>query len=431
MGELPVIVVSSREGAEEVLKTHDAIFCSRPQMETIRSVRRRGSDIAFAPYGNEWRQLRKICILELLSRKRVQSFRTIQEEEVTRLVQAISSASTSLVNVSKLFSAYTNDVIVSSIMGDRLIDRDTLLSYITKAHQYTQTPTMADLFPSSRLACALSHKMGKMDMYIDSLFEFMGSIISARRPDKKTQRDEANQEDITSVLLRIQKEGNLQFTLTLGTIKALLFDFLVAGTDTVSTIIDWAMAELMRNPLVMSRAQSEVRRAFMEQMKVTEEGLKKLSYLHWVIKETLRLYAPGPLLIPRESQETCRVMGYDVPKGTIVLVNAWAISRDPEYWDEPETFKPERFESDTRDFRGHDFEFTPFGAGRRMCPGMSFALASVELPLANLLFHFDWNLPDVVDANELDMVEAMGFMCRRKAELWLKPIVRVPFSSEN
>ncbi|KAF8768547.1 hypothetical protein HU200_007514 [Digitaria exilis] len=109
------------------------------------------------------------------------------------------------------------------------------------------------------------------------------------------------------------------------------------------------MAELMRNPLVMSRAQSEVRTAFMEQMKVTEEGLRKLRYFHWVIKETLRLHSPGPLLIGRGSQETCRVMGYDVPKGSMVLVSAWAMSRDPKYWDEPETFKPERFENDTRD----------------------------------------------------------------------------------
>ncbi|KAF8722880.1 hypothetical protein HU200_022017 [Digitaria exilis] len=353
-------------------------------------------------------------MVELLSTKRVQSFRAIQEDEVARLVQAVSSAaSTSLVNVSKFLSTYNNDVIVRCVVGDhRLIDRNTLISYITKAIEYAQAPTIADLFPSWRLACALTHKFGKMDLFIDRLFEFMDTIIS----DNKTQMDEAHQEDITSVLLRIHREGNHQFTLTMGTIKAVVFDLLLSGTHTVTTIIDWAMAELMRNPLVMSRAQSEVRTAFMEEMKVTEEGLRKLRYFHWVIKETLRLHTPGPLLIGRGSQETCRVMGYDVPKGSMVL---------------PETFKPERFENDTRDFRGHDFEFTPFGAGRRMCPGVSFGLASVELALANLLFHFDWNLPDGVDANKLDMAETMGFVGKRKAELWLKPILRVPFASRN
>jgi len=180
------------------------------------------------------------------------------------------------------------------------------------------------------------------------------------------------------------------------------------------------MAELMRNPDVMSRAQAEVRAAFMPCMKVVEEGLSELNYLHWIIKETLRLHTPGPLLIPRECRETCKVLGYDVPKGAMVLVNAWAISRDSQCWEEPEEFKPDRFESDTRDFRGNDFEFTPFGAGRRICPGMSFGIANVELALANLLFYFDWSLPDDIRPNELDMTEAMGITARREKDLWLR-----------
>ena len=170
----------------------------------------------------------------------------------------------------------------------------------------------------------------------------------------------------------------------------------------------------------MYRAQAEVREAFKGTMKVHEEGLRKLTFLRWVIKETLRLHTPGPLLLPRECRETCKVLGYDVPQGTIVLVNAWSISRDPQYWNEPETFKPERFESDSRDFKGNDFEFITFGAGRRICPGMSFGLAIVELALANLLFHFDWSLPDGMCPNEVDMTEAMGIAVRRKRDLWLK-----------
>ena len=176
----------------------------------------------------------------------------------------------------------------------------------------------------------------------------------------------------------------------------------IAGSnDTSATTLQWAMAELMRNPAVMSKLQDEVRGAFAATMKVSEEGLKELSYLHMVIKETLRLHLPSPLLLSRESQEQCQILSYDVPKGAMVMVNAGALSSDPEYWDEPELFRPERFEDSQKDFKGNEFEFIPFGAGRRMCPGMFFGLANIQLALANLVFDFDWSLPEraSVEAN--------------------------------
>lgn len=179
----------------------------------------------------------------------------------------------------------------------------------------------------------------------------------------------------------------------------------------------------------MFQAQAEVRGVFMGQMKVTEERLSKLSYLQLIIKETLRLHTPGPLLIPRECQEHCPILGYDVPKGTMVLVNAWAISRNPDYWDEPNMFNPERFLADTRDLKGNDFDFIPFGAGRRICPGMSFGLANITLGLANLLFHFDWSLPEGVNPSELDMTETMGITARRKEDLMLSATLRFPLQN--
>jgi cytochrome P450 len=186
------------------------------------------------------------------------------------------------------------------------------------------------------------------------------------------------------------------------------------------------MAELMRNPAAMSKAQAEVRGVYAGQTKVTEDRLGELPYLQLVIKETLRLHVPGPLLIPRECQEHCRVLGYDVPKGAMVLVNAWAIARSPEYWEEPDAFDPDRFAGDAaRDFRGNDFEFIPFGAGRRICPGMAFGLANIELGLASLLFHFDWSLPEGVVPSEMDMAETMGITARRKADLLLSATPRV------
>ena len=164
-----------------------------------------------------------------------------------------------------------------------------------------------------------------------------------------------------------------------------------AGSETSATTLEWAMAELLRNPAIMGKVQDRVRQAaaLAGRNTVTEADLPNLHYLRLVIKETLRLHPSVPLLLPREPTEACNVLGYDVPTGTTVFVNTWAICRDPKHWDAPEEFRPERFESGEVDFKGTNFEYTPFGAGRRICPGMLFAQSSMELALAALLYHFD------------------------------------------
>ncbi|KAK1615595.1 hypothetical protein QYE76_021112 [Lolium multiflorum] len=179
----------------------------------------------------------------------------------------------------------------------------------------------------------------------------------------------------------------------------------------------------------MQRAQAELRDSLQGKPMVTDDDLTNLSYLKLVIRETLRLYPAVPLLLPRECRETCKVMGYDVPKGTTVFVNAWAMGRDPKNWVDAGAFKPERFESGTVDFKGSSFEFIPFGAGRRMCPGITFAQANMELVLASLLYHFDWELPLGAAPSELDMTEEMGLTIRMKKGLHLRPVIRVPLQA--
>jgi len=202
-------------------------------------------------------------------------------------------------------------------------------------------------------------------------------------------------------------------------------DMFAAGTDTTFVTLEWAMTELIRNPEVMERVQEDVRRVVGCNQKISDRDVDKMIYLKAVIKETLRLHTPLPLLIPREAMNDTKLDGFHIPRGTRVIVNAWAIGRDPTSWDRPEEFCPDRFISSNVDFKGQDFHFIPFGAGRRSCPGTSFGISTVELTLAHLLHHFDWQLPRGMEGELLDMSEAPGLTVHKKSGLVLiaKPVL--------
>jgi cytochrome P450 len=183
---------------------------------------------------------------------------------------------------------------------------------------------------------------------------------------------------------------------------------------------------MIRDPKVMKKAQDEVREVFKMKGRVDESCINELHYLKSVVKDTLRLHIPVPLLLPRECGQACEIHGYHIPIKTKVVVNAWAIARDPNYWTELEKFYPERFMGNAIDYKGTDFEYIPFGAGRRICPGSIFGLRNVELTLATLLFYFDWKLPGGIKSEELDMTEEFGVAVRRKDDLLLLPFVYHP-----
>ncbi|GLT26372.1 hypothetical protein SLA2020_014440 [Shorea laevis] len=217
-----------------------------------------------------------------------------------------------------------------------------------------------------------------------------------------------------------------EFPLTDNNIKAVILDNLAAGSETSSTVVEWATSELLKNPRLMKEAQAEVRRVFDAKGEVDEGGIHELKFLKSIVKETLRLHPSVPLLVPRECTQNCVINGYDIPAKTKVIVNAWAIQRDPRCWKEAEKFQPERFLGSSVDFRGTDFEFIPFGAGRTICPGITFPLANIELPLAKLLYHFDWKLPDGMKHEDLDMTESFGVTVKRKNNLFLIPVPYQP-----
>uniref|UniRef100_M1BTU6 Cytochrome P450 71D7 n=1 Tax=Solanum tuberosum TaxID=4113 RepID=M1BTU6_SOLTU len=195
-------------------------------------------------------------------------------------------------------------------------------------------------------------------------------------------------------------------------------DMFTAGTETSSTTIIWALSELMKHPNVMAKAQSEVRQAFKEKIDFDEEDLDNLPYLKLVIKETLRLHAPS--IVHRECREETIIDGCTIPTKATVLVTTWAIVRDPEVWDDPKSFIPERFKNSTIDYLGNNYEYLPFGAGKRICLGMQFGLANVKQPLARLLYHFDWGLPcGTSTPKDLDMSEKSGLSAAKEKDLYL------------
>lgn len=208
-------------------------------------------------------------------------------------------------------------------------------------------------------------------------------------------------------------------------------DVFFGGIDTAAQALENTVAELMLRPHVMRKLQAEVRSTVPKgQELLSEADLNSMSYLRAVIKESLRLHAVAPLLAPHLSTASCSVVdGAVVPAGVRVLVNVWAIGRDPRFWEDAEEFVPERFldggGAAEVGFKGNDFQFLPFSAGRRQCPGMNFGLAAVEVMLANLVHRFDWEMPPGKEASDIDMSEEFGLVVHRKEKLILVPKLRV------
>uniref|UniRef100_A0A2C9W9V4 Cytochrome P450 n=1 Tax=Manihot esculenta TaxID=3983 RepID=A0A2C9W9V4_MANES len=431
LGEVSNIVISSPEDAKQVMKTHDIVFAQRPFLIAASILTYNFADIAFSPYSDYWRQLRKISVLELLSAKRVQSYRSIREEEVSNLISTISTSAGQPFNFSRKIFSSTYAIAARATFGRKCKDQEEFIPLVEEITEVVGGFNLADLFPSMKLLHVISGSMSRLVRLHREADRIIENVINDHRARKKTLKidSEVEEDDLVDVLLRLQEQGNLEFPLTNDNIKAVILEIFIAGSETSSTTVEWAMSEMLRNPRAMEKAQEEVRRVFSKKGNVDETEIHELKYLKSVIKETLRLHPPAPLLLPREGRETCEINGYEIPAKTKVIVNAWAINRDPNHWTEAETFYPERFLDSSIDYKGNNFEFIPFGAGRRMCPGILFGIANVELPLAQFLYHFDWKLPNGLKAESLDMMESFGATVRRKNDLQLIPIPYKPSSA--
>ncbi|ESW18600.1 hypothetical protein PHAVU_006G054300 [Phaseolus vulgaris] len=427
LGEISTIVISSPECAKEVMKTHDINFATRPKVLAVDIMSYNSTDIAFAPYGEYWRQLRKICTLELLSLKRVNSYQPIREEELSNLVKWIDSKKGSPINLTQAVLSSIYSIASRSAFGKKYKDQENFILVIKKLIKAAGGFDIGDLFPSATWLQHVTGMRPKLENLHQQADQIMENIINEHKEAKSEANDyEREAEDLVDVLIQYEEGSKQDFSLTRNNIKAIILDIFAAGGETSATTIDWAMAEIMKNSRVMKHAQAEVREVFNMKGRVDENCINELKYLKLVVKETLRLHPPIPLLLPRECGQTCEIHGYNIPAKSKVIVNAWAIGRDSNYWTEPERFYPERFIDNTIDYKGNNFEYIPFGAGRRICPGSIFASRVVELTLAMLLYHFDWKLPSGMISEELDMSEEFGITVRRKHDLFLVPFPCLP-----
>nr|GMD47733.1 premnaspirodiene oxygenase-like [Ipomoea batatas] len=422
MGEISAVVVSSREMAKEFLRTHDLAFASRAELMATKILLYNCSDIVCSPYGDHWRQMRKIFVMELLNPKRVRSFSSIRQDEIHNLLTHVRSSSQRPVNFSKRISLFTSSLICRSALGRVFSGREELIELLDEMLVVLGGFEFADVFPSWKFLhrlCGNKNRMLKIHRKIDPIIE---NII--KEHEKNLQSGELEGEDIIDVLIKLERNGGQQLPITHDIIKATILDVFIAGTETSSETVVWAMSEMMKNPGVLAKAQAEVRGK--EKLEENEGIVDQLPYLKSVVKETLRCHPPGPLLIPRECREETVVSGYTIPLKARVLINVWAMGRDPKYWEDPESFIPERFHNNNNnsssiDFMGNHFEFLPFGGGRRICPGIALGLVNTISPLAHLLYHFDWNFIPGVTADTLDMTEVVGISAGRNKDLFLIP----------
>ncbi|EMS46516.1 Cytochrome P450 99A2 [Triticum urartu] len=406
LGHVDTVVISSPAAAQEVLRDNNLTFASRPSLVATEILCYGNTDIAFAPYGAYWRTLRKICMVELLSARKVRQFAPIRDTEILSLVTNVRAAA-------------------------RGGAPEQFLSAIGVALEYSGGFCVGDLFPSLwfvDVVTGVRRRLWRAHRVLDAVFEKIITRCEARREAKKsTATTGGGDDDLLSVMLRIKDEDGLEFPISTTNIKAVIVDMFTGGTETTSSAAEWIMSELMRSPEVMAKAQAEVRRTFGNKNPREHESLiEGLCYTRMVVKEGLRLHPVLPLVLPRVCRETCDVGGFEVTEGTRVLVNVWAIGRSAEHWQDAEVFRPERFaDSTATDYTGTRYEYLPFGSGRRMCPGGNFAMATLELTVARLLYYFDWSLPNGIRPEELDMDMIVGATARRRNQLHL---IAVPYN---
>ncbi|WCJ21375.1 cytochrome P450 family 71 subfamily B polypeptide 2 [Euphorbia peplus] len=412
-GRIPILVVSSLEIAKEIFESHDHAFADRPSMTGLSIVFNDCPDMGLGPYSDRRKEIKKQCVLQLLSQRRVQQLDFIRKEEVEKIVEKmrILSADGCAFNISELFMTLAQNILSRSAFGS-LYGNENKKNFgqvSRRTMDLISAFCFKDTFPFLGWMDHVTGLIGNLKEVSKELQDFLDQVIEDHLALMNDDDDKVEDKKyLVDILLCSRNEG-----LSMQNLKAILMDMIIGGIDSVATAMEWMMAELMKNPIIRKRAQEEVRRVVGKKSEITQTDIKEMKYLKCIIKENVRFHGSG--LMPRQTSASVKLQGYEIPAKSRVLVNVWAIQRDPTLWDRPDEFVPERFLSSDGD--GENDDISPkneqvlfsFGGGKRKCPGMPYAYAEIEIIFANLLFWFDWELED-----DLDMEEIHTFAIRKK-----------------
>ncbi|WOG93767.1 hypothetical protein DCAR_0313054 [Daucus carota subsp. sativus] len=431
LGSVSTIVVSSPAAAELFLKTHDAIFASRPRLQASDYLWYGTKGMAFSASGDYWRSVRKFCTLELLSSSKVNSMAGLRREALVVLVEFLeeAAAASEVVDVSEKVAHLTEDVTFRMLLGRGRDEKFELSEVIQELAEIVGAFNIADYVPFLR-ALDLQGLTRRLRVTSKAADKILETIIDDHEQDAD-KSDRKLDRDFVDVILSLRNDstgphGKLAQTIDRSSIKAIILDMIFGAIDTSQTAIEWAMSELIRHQRVMKLVQQEIRNVTGDSEFVEESHLSQLDYLDMVVKESMRLHPVGPLLIPRESLEDIVIDGYYIEKKSRIIVNTWSIGRDPRIWsDNVEEFVPERFVGSDIGLQGKSPQLMPFGSGRRGCPAMYLGQINIKLVVAQLVQSFNWELPFGMSPDELDMQESFGLTMPRAKHLLAIPSLRM------
>ncbi|PWA84185.1 cytochrome P450 [Artemisia annua] len=416
LGSQLLVVASSPEAAMEVLKTQDRVLSGRIRPDAFQ-VNPTNDGLVWAHACTEqWKTLRTICRVELFSPKAIEAQSDLRNKKLVQLLDFLKITEGKVVKIEEvvfttLFNTMSN-ILFSKDFLDLKGDHTTahwLKKALQKTLENSMIPNVSDFFPILKGLDLQGLRTDTLKQLSD-VFSFTDALITERR-ERRPSSQVTKEKDFLDHLL----DNNFTDT----QINFLVIELFIAGTDTVVSTTEWAMAELLVNKDIMKKVHDELKSEIDSSSSIMKFDFSKTPYFNACIKETLRLHPVVPLLIPRRAVETCDIMGYTIPQNSQIWVNIWALSRDPKVWDGPNTFKPERFIDSHLNYTGQNFEFTPFGAGKRMCAGLVSGIKGLETILASLILEFDWKLPNGEDPANLDMNEHFGVTLQKEKPLEL------------